>query len=616
MPLMGPLVITTLREYYDNPFDRYTAISYVWGDPLPTDKLVIGEDYDALGVASNLAVALRSIRHPSQVLTLWVDAICINQADLTERAHQVGLMGSIYYWARFTIIYLGPPKPGVEVLFEAVHADNFRRLGVRKDRPSTEAGESNDMDQAANQQSFGDMTIPKEDSHQALVNAIESFCSYTWFGRSWVFQELLLSSDPCVQCGHMRAPWVELLRLVFNARLSAQGRELATVSKLPLAMNGKFEARAFGNQTMLDLIRVRTGSYATDPRDYFFSLMSLASDQQEVQSHLKIDYRQSVRDVYVAAATYVLDTIGLHQYLHTHLACSSQSAPKSPFRAALPDWVSDWSLKTPWIPDVSNRAEIPGSEDSSLPFPHAMVFKGRLTLPMIGATTTSTGCIEQISSILPRKPNPLSAETGYYTDDSDMAIYHFWHEWIYPLISDMADEARGPWSTRHTPEYHATAAEWYLLYAEHATSLENRGYRLARIRNDESMSIIHVVPASAAVGDTIFAGIELLDSVRFFKESYDRVSIMNGDLVATCCIVGRPLHFDDKEDDAMISKHMADVCRSKLQDGLGYISNGDLVRCFNEIQHFEFLGFSQAPTSSPEWHLGVYTTVSGVAVIH
>ena len=132
MPLMGSLVNTTLRECRDDLFNRYTAISYVWGNPLPTDTLVVGDNYEALGVATNLATALRSVRHQSQALMLWADAICINQVDLTERANQVRLMGTIYSWASSTIIYLGSPKPGVKVLFDAAHAEHSKHLGMEE----------------------------------------------------------------------------------------------------------------------------------------------------------------------------------------------------------------------------------------------------------------------------------------------------------------------------------------------------------------------------------------------------------------------------------------------------------------------------------------------------
>jgi hypothetical protein len=41
---------------------------------------------------------------------LWVDALCINQEDTTERNHQVMQMGAIYEKAKRVVVWLGRPK--------------------------------------------------------------------------------------------------------------------------------------------------------------------------------------------------------------------------------------------------------------------------------------------------------------------------------------------------------------------------------------------------------------------------------------------------------------------------------------------------------------------------
>jgi len=40
-------------------------------------------------------------------MTIWVDAICINQAADDEKNTQIPLMGTIYTWARVVYIWLG-----------------------------------------------------------------------------------------------------------------------------------------------------------------------------------------------------------------------------------------------------------------------------------------------------------------------------------------------------------------------------------------------------------------------------------------------------------------------------------------------------------------------------
>jgi hypothetical protein len=42
----------------------------------------------------------------------WYDALCINQADLAERSHQVGIMRQIYEKADRVVIWLGVERSG------------------------------------------------------------------------------------------------------------------------------------------------------------------------------------------------------------------------------------------------------------------------------------------------------------------------------------------------------------------------------------------------------------------------------------------------------------------------------------------------------------------------
>lgn len=72
----------------------YEAISYVWGDP--TDTVPITVNGHSYKVTVNLHDALRRLRHTARARRLWIDAICINQVDVTERNIQVAMMADIY----------------------------------------------------------------------------------------------------------------------------------------------------------------------------------------------------------------------------------------------------------------------------------------------------------------------------------------------------------------------------------------------------------------------------------------------------------------------------------------------------------------------------------------
>ena len=58
-------------------------------------------------ITKNLKAALRSLRSPYHEVRFWVDAVCINQGDDTERMHQVELMRDIYGSTRRTFVWLG-----------------------------------------------------------------------------------------------------------------------------------------------------------------------------------------------------------------------------------------------------------------------------------------------------------------------------------------------------------------------------------------------------------------------------------------------------------------------------------------------------------------------------
>lgn len=87
----------------DNPV--YDALSYVWGDEMATDSILVNKK--PFQTTKNLRNALSLIRRAAQPIILWVDAICINQRDLDERRDQVLQMRRIYASAKQVRIMLG-----------------------------------------------------------------------------------------------------------------------------------------------------------------------------------------------------------------------------------------------------------------------------------------------------------------------------------------------------------------------------------------------------------------------------------------------------------------------------------------------------------------------------
>lgn len=91
---------------------EYTAISYMWGPRSPTHLIQISES--RYTIRENLWQFLnvyRLLQVPSDDKWLWIDQISIDQRNLTERNHQVQLMGSIFRNAVQVIAWLGWPDP-------------------------------------------------------------------------------------------------------------------------------------------------------------------------------------------------------------------------------------------------------------------------------------------------------------------------------------------------------------------------------------------------------------------------------------------------------------------------------------------------------------------------
>ncbi|RMZ03495.1 hypothetical protein D0860_06775 [Hortaea werneckii] len=96
----------------------YAAISYTWGDQ--TDRTDIFINGRAHRVGLNSWYALLQMKYHHENCFLWMDAICINQADAHEKGLQVELMGFIFKNALRVNICIGPHAGDSEFLVERV----------------------------------------------------------------------------------------------------------------------------------------------------------------------------------------------------------------------------------------------------------------------------------------------------------------------------------------------------------------------------------------------------------------------------------------------------------------------------------------------------------------
>ncbi|KFA76587.1 hypothetical protein S40288_09308 [Stachybotrys chartarum IBT 40288] len=292
-PLRGQLVHTTLSEIDRDLIESFTALSYVWGDPAATDTVLV--DGQVVGITTTLAMALRDMRDSSRMFRVWADALCIDQTNNAEKSHQVAMMGQIYTAAAHTVIHLGS-------LTEETNT-------VLADTP----------------------TIAKSDVQ--TIAGRDLLCR-PWFGRVWIFQELILSRDPWVQCGFVRIRWQELC----NRLLDAAAQRSSELSMLR-EMNNTRESRS--STELFRVVQARRGLGATDAKDLVYAQFGVISDRAVVNRYITIDYEMPVAVLYSQVARYIVETRreGLQALLS--LIGDTFDNQRLP---GLPTWAPDWRI--------------------------------------------------------------------------------------------------------------------------------------------------------------------------------------------------------------------------------------------------------------------------------
>jgi hypothetical protein len=243
-------------------------------------------------------------------------ALCINQTDNDEKSLQVGQMGDVYKHARNTIIYLGEATEESDLLLHSMRSP--------------------------------EQLIDKAKDDQAW----RSFLERPWFMRIWIYQELMLSSDPWVQCGNIRVRWHQLdgaihLLQSFDSlsepwrTFESLARDRKTISDL----NATFLDDI--TKYLLRIVESRRGLGVSGPQDMLFAhlgIFSAAVDEEE-RTYCNVDYGKELARVYEDVVKYYIMRLG---------DCSILSyvfRPNAPgFQHAAASWAPDWTVKSPSHP--------------------------------------------------------------------------------------------------------------------------------------------------------------------------------------------------------------------------------------------------------------------------
>lgn len=184
----APLIAHLAYESIYGPA-AYQCLSYTWGDAAPSEDLVLNGQL--LKITRNLDSALRAIRHPTDKQTLWVDAVCINQADIGERSRQVARMHRIFEMADCVLIWISDGDEDSDMAMDFV-----AELGG----PEWTAFEEDD----------GFSRLKWSEQLAKVWASIYRLLQRPCFRRLWIVQEVAPASVPTVFCGTKAVAWADI----------------------------------------------------------------------------------------------------------------------------------------------------------------------------------------------------------------------------------------------------------------------------------------------------------------------------------------------------------------------------------------------------------------------
>jgi hypothetical protein len=164
----------------------YEALSYVWGSWNPVQSILI--DNGQLDVTPNLYAALVRLRDASFPRIIWIDAICIDQADDEEKSDQIRIMANIYGKANRVLVWLGESADDSDKALEIIRA----RGAVYMNEPKTGVDDVDDVLELIRAEDAFSANEPKT---RKIQQVITSLLQREWFERIWVCQELLRVFD-------------------------------------------------------------------------------------------------------------------------------------------------------------------------------------------------------------------------------------------------------------------------------------------------------------------------------------------------------------------------------------------------------------------------------------
>ena len=341
-PIECTLAIQSLMPAtkYDR-YPEYEALSYVWGPAEPIDSIKIhtaGHYSGMMNITPDLSAALRQLRDSTSVRFLWIDAICIDQANIQEKNHQVPLIADVYRRAEHVCVWLGQSSDDSHKALQfIVGAGNLIATSAWK-------------------------------QDETEWQAFYSFITRPWFRHRWSIQAIALARRATLLCDNRTVGWQELANV-----LSIVQEVMTEFSNDKVRYCNYYEWGHMSLQPAFRLAEIRnhihrvsrdevdTGSLwsletlmwkfhdfeISDPRDAIYAMLALAKDRRLIShsfyplTHGPMDKCRLYLDVY---KNYIFSTTKISGSLD--VLCR----PWKPYEASI-----EWgAIATPsWLPQNS-----------------------------------------------------------------------------------------------------------------------------------------------------------------------------------------------------------------------------------------------------------------------
>ncbi|KAK8016777.1 hypothetical protein PG993_014966 [Apiospora rasikravindrae] len=332
-----------LRDFDVFGHEAYEAVSYTWGEPLFTERVV--DDAYFLMTTVNFRDALLRFRLPDRVRLLWVDAVCINQHDEEEKGRQIPFMAQIYSGASRVLVWLGNYPEQAQSLLEV---ERLARQLQRLPGPAVQHNHAISSGLTSD-----------------VLKALQHVFGLPWFTRLWVIQEVVLNPDVLFCCDSAEVPWIRFVQVMRSAGSQSLGPVIPSTIR-DLWMLRFFDRDITPRFNTVRLLHDLSSAKCSDDRDKVWALSGLATDfevggleedsmEESEKLKLQVDYSIGATELYLDLASKMIRMSSTSKPLL--LVYAGLRSDGQPPAENLPSWAPDWRLPSIRKPLITSGQE-------------------------------------------------------------------------------------------------------------------------------------------------------------------------------------------------------------------------------------------------------------------